>query len=554
MNLTIRARLIILAVVPVLLISVCLLLLTRYELNTLNTLQIDASRTKLMDSKKEEVRSYMEIVKTSLIPLKARNASLDEVRETLSKIKYGETGYLFAYSSEGIRIVQGDTDKGLGQSFWNLKDVNGFLLLQDIVKQAKSGGGYTTYYFPKPGGEEPLPKLSYSIYEPQWDLIIGTGFYIDDIEESLAIMNQASLDSMKQSVLNTALITLVITLFVLSIATLINRSILKPLSLFDESVEKFSKGEADLTARIEDFNLPEFNRLGKNFNAFVENLQNIIGSVSQVSTNVVSETNDMADRASEVDSLANGQREETEQVATAMNEMTSTAQEISNNANQAAEAATNVENSTTHAMEIVTNAANSVESLASGVAEAGRVISDLEKDVQNISSSLGVIQEIAEQTNLLALNAAIEAARAGEQGRGFAVVADEVRNLATRTQDSTLEIHEMIEQLKSASDSAVSSMEHSQVQSAQTVEEAKAATVALTDIQNSVKIIMDMSDLIATATEEQSQVGQEITERIVVISEQSNKSADLAQENRAGSQNLNSKADELYHLVDRFTV
>ncbi|WP_375748877.1 methyl-accepting chemotaxis protein [Vibrio sp. HN007] len=554
MNLTIRSRLWILAIVPVLLISVCSLLVTRYELSALNSVQIEASRTKLMDSKKEEVRQYMEIVDTALAPLKARNATIDEVKETLSQISYGDSGYIFGYDSKGIRIVQGNTDKGLGQSFWDLKDVNGFLLLQDIIKQAKGGGGYTTYYFPKPGGEEPLPKLSYSVYEPQWDLIIGTGFYIDDIEASLAKMNHASQDSMNQSIVNTAMITGIITLIVLVVATLINKSILRPLALFDDSIEKFSKGEADLTARIEDFKTPEFNKLGRNFNAFVENLQNIIGSVSQVSKNVASETNDMADRASEVDALANGQREETEQVATAMNEMTATAQEISNNATQAAQAATNVENSTLHAMEIVTNAAGSVQDLASGVAQAGKVISELEKDVQNISSSLSVIQEIAEQTNLLALNAAIEAARAGEQGRGFAVVADEVRNLATRTQDSTQEIHQMIEQLKAASDSAVSTMELSQTQSTKTVEEANAATDALREIQDSIKVIMDMSDLIATATEEQSQVGQEISERIEVISEQSNKSADLAQDNRAGSQNLNSKADELYGLVDKFTV
>lgn len=554
MNLTIRSRLCILAIVPVLLIALCSLFITRYELNALNSVQIEASRTKLMDTKKEEVRSFMEIVDSALAPLKAKNATLEEVRETLAAIKYGTSGYIFGYDSNGVRIVQGDTNKGIGDNFWNLKDVNGFLLLQDIIKQAKSGGGYTTYYFPKPGGEEPLPKLSYSVYEPQWDLIIGTGFYIDDIEESIAKMDQASQDSMTQSIFNTALITGVITVIVLVVSTIINRSILRPLTLFDNSIAKFAKGEADLTARIEPFTVPEYKNLGQNFNTFVENLQNIIGNVSQVSRTVVSETNDMASRASEVDSLANGQREETEQVATAMNEMTATANEISNNATQAAQAATNVENSTLHAMDIVTNAAHSVEDLASGVAQAGQVISELEQDVQNISSSLGVIQEIAEQTNLLALNAAIEAARAGEQGRGFAVVADEVRNLATRTQDSTQEIHQMIEQLKAASDSAVSTMEQSQDQGVKTVEEANAATDALKEIQDSIKVIMDMSDLIATATEEQSQVGQEISERIIVISDQSNKSADLAQENRSGSQNLNSKADELYRLVDRFTV
>ncbi|MDW3171276.1 methyl-accepting chemotaxis protein, partial [Vibrio sp. Y184] len=178
-----------------------------------------------------------------------------------------------------------------------------------------------------------------------------------------------------------------------------------------------------------------------NLNIFVESLQGIIKSVTQVGEEVVAETNNMSQRASQVDELAGGQREETEQVAAAMTEMTATAHEISNNANQAAESARHADENAQQAKHIVDSAANSVEELASEVSEASTVIARLESDVQNISSSLEVIQDIAEQTNLLALNAAIEAARAGDQGRGFAVVADEVRKLASRTQDSTGDIH-----------------------------------------------------------------------------------------------------------------
>jgi methyl-accepting chemotaxis protein len=305
---------------------------------------------------------------------------------------------------------------------------------------------------------------------------------------------------------------------------------------------------------METFNAPEFARLSESFNAFVASLQSIIRSVSEVGQQVVDETNSMSNRAAQVDELATGQREETEQVATAMTELTTTASEISNNASQAAQSAKEADDNAKDAQDIVNSAAKSVEALANEVSQASSVISHLEGNVKNIAVSLGVIQDIAEQTNLLALNAAIEAARAGEQGRGFAVVADEVRKLASRTQESTGEIHQMIEQLKSASDAAVKAMDSSQTLSHSTVEEANSATQALVKIQESIGTIMDMNALIATATEEQSIVGQEISQRVVVISDQSYQSADLANENRSGSQELNQRATQLYELVDRFTV
>lgn len=553
MSLTIRQRLYILSLVPLLIIALSMMYFSFNETRLLSQEQMSNTREAMMEMKQAELKSYLQIADTALNPLKARQASLDEALIVLREIQFGQNGYIFGYDSQGTRLLLGKSTNGLGENFMNMQDTQGNYLIRDLIKNARLDQ-FTTYYFPKPGEQTPLPKLSYSVYLPQWDLTIGTGFYTDDVDAEIAAMEARAEQQLEHGLYTLGSITAVIVVLVSIMAILINRSIMRPLELFDASISSFASGDADLTARMENFSVPEFAKLSSNFNRFVESLQNIIKRVNQVGQQVVEETNAMSQRAAQVDSLASNQREETEQVATAMTEMTTTAQEISSNANNAAQSARDAEDNATDVHKIVNAAARSVQSLAEEVAGASSVIAKLEGDVNNITSSLAVIQDIAEQTNLLALNAAIEAARAGEQGRGFAVVADEVRKLASRTQESTQEIHTMIQQLKSGSDAAVKAMESSQQRSISTVQEANAAAEALQKIQASIGTIMDMNALIATATEEQSIVGQEISQRIVVISDQSSESATLANQNRQGSQTLNGRAHELYELVARFKV
>jgi methyl-accepting chemotaxis protein len=248
------------------------------------------------------------------------------------------------------------------------------------------------------------------------------------------------------------------------------------------------------------------------------------------------------------------QQTETSQVATAINEMNATVHEVARNAVEAATAAKEADVSFNEGKKVVDTIIEAIGALAEEVDQASRVIHDLEKESDNIGSVLDVIKGIAEQTNLLALNAAIEAARAGEQGRGFAVVADEVRTLAGRTQDSTKEIEEMISRLQSGASKAVHVMEAGKEKSRLGVEHAAAAGKALETINDAVERITGMNTQIANAAEEQSSVTEEINRNITNINHVAEQSTVGAQQIAQASDDLASLAEQLKGMVERFKV
>ncbi len=340
---------------------------------------------------------------------------------------------------------------------------------------------------------------------------------------------------------------LVSTLFIVGLliglgcALLIVNVVVKPLKIAVHAMNDIAEGEGDLTRRLDAEGKDEIAAFGQAFNKFASKVHGVVSevmnSVSQLSS-AASELSMVTNQTS--DGVAR-QQMETEQVATAMNEMTSTVQEVANNAEQAAEAANDANTASQSGNSIVNEGIKSISSLATEITNASDVIGRLETDSENIGTVLDVIRGIAEQTNLLALNAAIEAARAGEQGRGFAVVADEVRTLASRTQESTQEIQSMIEKLQSGAHDAVEVMTASQSRASETVGHANEAGNALNSIAGSVERINDMNLQIASAAEEQSSVAEEINMNVVKI-------ADIAQETSGSMQQIASSSEDLARL------
>jgi len=336
-------------------------------------------------------------------------------------------------------------------------------------------------------------------------------------------------------------------------AIYVSRSILNPVKNLRMIMAEASTNR-DLTLRADLEGKDELTEMAATFNSMLEQFQtmvsNVVEAVHQVSvasTQLSTVTQQTADGVME-------QHRESDMVATSMNEMTATVQEVAKNASQASNASTHADDAALKGRQIVDGVKQSIDALSREIEATAGSIGHLQVQTENIGTVLGVIREIADQTNLLALNAAIEAARAGEQGRGFAVVADEVRTLANRTQESTTEIQAIIENLQDAARTAVKTMQSGTEMTQQNVAQASEADRALDEITSAVKAITDMNNMIASAAEEQSLVAEEINRSVSSIAAISDETAQGASHVTDTANNLADLASHLQELANQFKV
>ena len=363
-------------------------------------------------------------------------------------------------------------------------------------------------------------------------------------------VNQEAAESAQSMVVMLAIVILLVTL---GMAFFALKSILSPIDALRNKIMSI-ESEADLTARIDIESKDEIGDTASAFNAMLEKFQDVVTQIHQVASELLINTMSVASAADLTMQNSLQQQQETSSVATGMTEMSATVSDVALNAEAASQAAKEGDEETTNGRNIVNATVTTIGSLASEVEDAASVIQNLESDSQSIGSVLDVIKSIAEQTNLLALNAAIEAARAGEQGRGFAVVADEVRTLASRTQESTAEIESMIERIQVGVNGAVKVMSSSREQAQNAVNQANQAGSSLETIAQSVSSISAMNVQIATAAEEQKVVVEEMNRSVVNISLVSDETASGAQETSNSTTTMTSLAENLEMLVNQFKV
>jgi methyl-accepting chemotaxis protein len=331
-------------------------------------------------------------------------------------------------------------------------------------------------------------------------------------------------------------------------------SLSRPLERIVSSMQDISSGSGDLTVRLDESAKDEFGLLAKAFNTFVVKLDSIMSQVG-------SSTEELATASEELSTITNDTRQgveqqqsEIQQVATAIEEMTATVKNVAQNTNATADAAREAGTQVVSGKSILDSSSSAIQQLSQRMNESLTVVNALQQDSTKVGSVLDVIRSIAEQTNLLALNAAIEAARAGEQGRGFAVVADEVRVLAQRTQQSTEEIRVIIESLQTRSQQTTHMLQENHEDLAETVELAGQTEQAFSEIEHSVQQLLDMSTQIASATEEQASVTEEISKNVDNIYQVAQSTATGAEQTSSSSQMLARLGDNLKALVSQFRV
>ncbi|MCZ4324398.1 methyl-accepting chemotaxis protein [Pseudomonas anguilliseptica] len=354
--------------------------------------------------------------------------------------------------------------------------------------------------------------------------------------------------------LGMALVGLLVASIGMLVIWFVGYGIARPLRQMVTMLDDIAQGDGDLTCRLDVNRSDELGDIAKGFNTFLGKLQSMITQVVSSVQKVSDSSEHTADIAIRTNTGVQRQLAEIELVATAVHEMTATAQDVARNATHAAEAANHADRAANQGKQTVQHTADAIAALAQEIGRAVTVVQTLAQDSENINAILVAIRGIAEQTNLLALNAAIEAARAGEQGRGFAVVADEVRNLAQKTQKATEEIQTMIQQLQQGTRDVVTVMEDSQSKTEISVQQASQAAEALESITQAVSVINDMNTQIASAAEEQSAVAEDINRNVTNIGQVANEVAGGADEASQASAELTKLAEQQRRLINQFKV
>jgi methyl-accepting chemotaxis protein len=517
----------------------------------------------MVNVRKSELKSEMRIMHTIINSIYEDQKALgkndvqivEAIKKTLMDVRFfdDDSGYIFIYDYDGNNILLPTNTSLQGKNLSGLKDSNGVFFVKELINAAKEGGAYVTYNFPKVKDGQPFPKLAYALPFKPYGWMMGTGVYIDNIDNDVLSLRSALASTNKTNFILFSLLILAVLITVVGISIIIIRSkITSPLKNLIIRAQNLSSGEGDLTRKLEIEGNDEIGEGSKAINAFIEKVRILISEAKQLSTENSSVAHELS-----TTSMQSGKR--IEDSSTLINDTTNKATIMQDQMKESIKEAENGKDELQRADGHIQDASNSILNLteqiqesASTEIELARKIEQLSHDAEQVKQVLTVINDIADQTNLLALNAAIEAARAGEHGRGFAVVADEVRNLAERTQKSLIEINSTISIIVQAIADSSEQMTSNAKKVEKLTHVASAVKEKIIHMEKTMRNAISLSDKTAKNYIENNKEVADIINSIAQINTLSTENARSVEEIASAAEHLNKMTEMLNTKLSEF--
>jgi len=522
--------------------------LTLLGLLTLCLTSLYQLKGSMMEDRKMKLRNLVEVAvgvvdqqhKLAIDGKLSDEEAKKSARDILRGLRFNKEEYFFGIETNGVYVLHGANPAAEGQNKIDLKDTNGKLIIKELIGAAQSGGGFVDYWFPRAGQQKSEPKLSYAALFTPWGWAIGTGIYIDDIDREY-----------KEGAMLLGGISAALLVLLSLIGWQISVSILRQLGGEPQAATEIMQRVAggDLTARLD--NAPAGSLLHA-LGTMVGSLRQMVTAINVDANKLVANADHIARASDEVAKAAEHQADSTSAMAAAIEELTVSSNHISDSARETARETSEAAELAGRGTERVNQASMAIQKIADTVTDASGRIHALEERANQVSTIASVIKDIAGQTNLLALNAAIEAARAGEQGRGFAVVADEVRKLAERTSSATLEIEQMISGIQQDTVGAVEAMNAALPEVQEGVALATSASESLQAIEDGSRRTLERVGEVADATKEQSTASTSIAQRVEQIANMVEETTATIRGTAESAHELEDIAGNLKELISQF--
>ena len=511
-----------------------------------------SSAFKLKDSiiyEREQKAQYLITALTSQINAIARQhdktviEKQQKVRDLLNQTRYGDSGYFFLFDENGKMITHPIKPELNEQSMVNHYQsfiANAFRQFVDVAN--RQGEGFVTYQWPKPGSSEQERKSSFIYKLNHWGWAIGTGIYYADVEKQF-----------NESVVTILIEALLYILLLVVVSNLIARNIIKPLNKLTQTMTVIAE-QKDLTIALKAAGKDELTMMAKAFNAMTQHFRSVLHTITGNTHSLASQAEELACITSQIQTGIREQNQGTEAISFKVTDLDNSAKQVFEQTHCALNTAKHSARLTQEGLTQLSENVSAIRQVATTVGQAQQTVLDLQSSSEKIGEVLNVIKQVADQTNLLALNAAIEAARAGEQGRGFAVVADEVRSLAMRTQQSTDDIQTIISQLQAGVSETVIQMNHSQQAALNGIAISEQGEITLQHIDSAVREMSDINTDIASASQQQTHAISDIANEMLLIATIAKQTEVGAAHTQEASIELSKMSHKLSQLVDEFKV